>query len=292
MIISAKEVAKLREITDCGMMECKKALTETGGDIEKAVEFLRSKGIAKAAKVSGRIAAEGIIVIKTNCAASEAVMLEINCETDFVARDSGFLDFVNKVAETALKTKSGTLEALGHAKLDNGVVVDSARKDLIAKIGENITLRRVIYFSSQHVIGSYVHGNKIGVLVLMEGGDTELQRDIAMHIVASKPVVIGAADVSQELIAKEEYIYSEQAKESGKPQDIVAKMVQGRIKKFVNEISLEGQLFVKDPNITVKELLVSKGARVVEFVRFELGEGIEKRKVDFAAEVMEQLKGS
>lgn len=288
MSVTASMVKELRERTGAGMMECKKALVETSGDIELAIENMRKSGAAKAAKKAGRIAAEGLVRVAKgdNCAA----IAEINCETDFVARDENFVNFANKVAEVAAAGKIATLEALLEADYD-GASVEEARKALVAKIGENIQVRRVTLVEGTNV-ASYIHGTRIGVLVALEGGSDELGRDIAMHVAANNPQVVSPDDVSQDVLDKEKEIFTAQAIESGKPAEIAEKMVTGRLKKFVNEVSLLGQDFVKDPSIKVEKLLSGEGAKVLSFIRIEVGEGIEKKEEDFAAEVMAQVKGS
>lgn len=295
MSISASLVKELRERTGAGMMECKKALEETHGDIEAAVDALRAKGQAKADKRSSKVAAEGIIVISRANDGKFAVMLEINCETDFVARDENFKHFAETAAQVALASKSNDVDHILAAKVPGGeaATLDEMRQNLVAKIGENVQIRRVATVSSDAVIGDYIHGQRIGVVVQMSGTtDTELAKDIAMHIAASKPLVVSPEQVSEELIAREKEIYTVQAAESGKPADIVEKMVSGRMKKFLDEVSLLGQPFVKNPDITVGKLLQQAKANVVSFTRFEVGEGIEKAQTDFAAEVMAQVQGA
>ena len=290
MNISAALVKDLRERTGSGMMECKKALVEAGGDIEAAVEIMRKSGLAKADKKSSRTAAEGRISVKTSADSKIAVVLEINCETDFVAKNDDFIVFADAVAESLLVSDAVTLDdALALSLVDGNGSIEENRRELIAKLGENINVRRFErYESSNGLIASYLHGTRIGVLVEIIGGDIALGRDIAMHVAASKPVCVDESGVSAELIAKEKDIYSAQAAESGKPADIIEKMVGGRIKKFFGEITLLGQPFVKDPDQTVGALLKAKGASVLCFSRLEVGEGIEKEVSDFAEEVMSQ----
>ena len=290
MNISAALVKDLRERTGSGMMECKKALVEAGGDIEAAVEIMRKSGLAKADKKSSRTAAEGRISVKTSADSKIAVVLEINCETDFVAKNDDFIVFADAVAESLLVSDAVTLDdALALSLVDGNGSIEERRRELIAKLGENINVRRFErYESSNGLIASYLHGTRIGVLVEIIGGDIALGRDIAMHVAASKPVCVDESGVSAELIAKEKDIYSAQAAESGKPADIIEKMVGGRIKKFFGEITLLGQPFVKDPDQTVGALLKAKGASVLCFSRLEVGEGIEKEVSDFAEEVMSQ----
>ncbi len=289
--ITASMVKELRERTGAGMMECKKALTEVGGDIEAAIDWMRKQGMAKADKKAGRTAAEGVVVISVAPDGKAAAMVEINSETDFVAKSDDFVRFADEVADIALKAAPEDIDALLACPMAHGEDVNTARSALVAKIGENIQVRRFVRMQTSGVIGAYRHGQRIGVLVDMIGGHAELAKDIAMHIAASRPLCVSEADVPPEVIAKEREIYTEQAAQSGKPAEIVAKMVEGRIKKFLAEVSLMGQPFVKDPEITVGELLKKAGARVERFVRFEVGEGIEKQTSDFAAEVMAQVKG-
>jgi elongation factor Ts len=293
MAISAALVKELRERTSAGMMECKKALVETNGDIEAAVEYLRKTGMAKADKKADRTAAEGLIVIETSSDAKKAAMVEVNCETDFVAKDDNFQKFAKEVASIALNNAPADLDALLAAKMQSGDSVQDTIKGLIAKIGENMSVRRfAIVESSAGSIGSYSHGSRIGVLVDISGADAEVAKDIAMHIAASKPVCVSAEQVPAELIDKEKEIFSAQAAESGKPADIIEKMVTGRINKYLKEVTLLGQPFVKDPDTTIEKLLKNQGAKVASFNRFEVGEGIEKKQENFADEVMAQVKGN
>ncbi|MEW5756633.1 MAG: translation elongation factor Ts [Pseudomonadota bacterium] len=292
MNISAALVKELRERTGSGMMECKKALVEANGDIELAVENMRKSGLAKADKKAGRTAAEGAIVIKTSSNGKRAVMVEVNSETDFVAKNEDFISFSNTVAEMALNEKISDVEALAGMKMPSGATVNEARTALVAKIGENINLRRIVSASAENgVVGSYLHGGRIGVLVELEGGDINLARDIAMHVAANKPVCVSEEQVPAELIEKEKEIFTAQAAESGKPMEIVQKMVVGRVNKFLKEVTLLGQPFVKNPDQTVAQLLNEKGATVLGFVRIEVGEGIEKQTGNFAEEVMAQVRG-
>ena len=290
--ITAALVKELRERTAAGMMECKKALTEANGDIELAIENMRKAGAIKAAKKAGRVAAEGVIVAKTDAAGKLAALVEVNCETDFVARDSNFVAFANAVADVALAGKIDNVEALSAAKLASGETVEETRAALVAKIGENMTVRRVQLVAADAVVATYIHGGRIGVAVAMKAGDADLAKQLAMHVAAAKPEVVRPEDVSAELIAKEKEIATAKAAESGKPANIVEKMVEGTIAKFVNEVSLVGQAFVMDPATTVGNLLKSKGAEVASFVRLEVGEGIEKVETDFAAEVAAMAKGA
>jgi elongation factor Ts len=282
--ITAGMVKELRERTGLGMMDCKKALVEAEGNLEQAIEDLRKASGLKAAKKAGRTAAEGIVMAKIADDNSCAAMIEVNSETDFVARDDNFLTFANSILDTAYAKKESSVEAI----LADGA--ESAREALVQKIGENISLRRIqIMQSTEGVVGSYVHSNnRIAVLVQLKGGDAVLARDIAMHIAATNPLVVRSADLPQELLEKEREIYTAQAAESGKPADIVAKMVEGRVRKYVAEVTLLDQQFVKDPELTISALVKKAGADVVSFVRYEVGEGIEKKVVDFAEEVKAQ----
>ncbi len=291
MTISASLVMKLRERTGAGMMECKKFLVATEGDIEKAIIEMRKAGQAKADKKADRVAAEGIIFIVKSSDNKRALMLEVNSETDFVARDSNFISFAEQAAKTALDSKVNTVEELANITIDGSdQTVEQARQALIAKIGENIKLRRIEVLTTDGVIGSYVHSNRIGVFVAMTGGDENLAKDIAMHIAASKPIVVNREDVSAESIANEREIFLAQAKDSDKPQEIIEKMVDGRISKFLDEVSLSGQAFIKDPSIKVGKLLEQKKAKVEAFKRLEVGEGIEKKEDNFVEEVMAQVR--
>ncbi len=288
--ITAAQVKELRERTGAGMMECKKALVETEGDIELAIENMRKSGQAKAAKKAGRIAAEGTILTRSDD--QVAIILEINSETDFVSRDEGFLAFANKVADVALENKIDDIETLKNTIVD-GKSLEKTRQDLITTIGENIQLRRInLLKANGEQIQSYIHGGRIGVIVSVEGADTELAKDIAMHIAASNPQVINPEEVAEDVVEKEKDIFVAQAKESGKPDNIIEKMIGGRLKKFLGEVSLTGQPFVKDPSTSVGDLLKSNNATATAFIRYEVGEGIEKKEEDFAAEVMAQAKGN
>jgi elongation factor Ts len=289
--ITAALVKELRERTGSGMMECKKALQETGGDIEVAVELMRKAGQAKADKKASRVAAEGLIVIKQ--AAGAAAMVEINCETDFVTKNQDFRAFADAVAEVALSAGPPDLDALLAAAMADGQSVERNRRDCIAQIGENVNVRRFVRFAIQTgVLGCYLHGTRIGVLVELEGGDAELARDIAMHVAASRPLCVGADQVPAEVIAKEKEIYAARAAAEGKPANMIDKIVEGRLRKYFEEVTLLGQAFVKDPEQSVDKLLKSRKARAVRFERFELGEGIERKADNFAAEVMAQVRGS
>ncbi|MBD1389353.1 elongation factor Ts [Neiella sp. HB171785] len=289
MAITAALVKELRERTGAGMMDCKKALTETNGDIEQAIENMRKSGQAKAAKKAGRVAAEGVVIARTG--AGYATIVELNCETDFVARDESFLAFANKVADVAFEQKISDIDALNAAEID-GETVEVTRANLVAKIGENMTVRRVVAFNEGETIGAYIHGGKIGVLVGINGGDEELAKDLAMHVAASKPEFVTPADVPADVVEKEKAIQIDIAVNSGKPAEIAEKMVVGRMKKFTHEVSLTGQPFVKDPSQSVEQLIKSKGATVANFIRLEVGEGIEKKEEDFAAEVAAQIEAA
>lgn len=295
MSISAAQVKELRERTSCGMMECKKALVEAGGDMDAAAEALRKSGLAKADKKAGRVASEGLVLIEVGGDGKHAVVVEVNSETDFVAKKDEFINFARAVARRVLDSAPADVDALLAMPLKDGAAetVDEARRGLVATIGENISVRRFVrHTAAGGNLASYLHGSRIGVLVEVKGGDAELARDIAMHIAASKPVCVDEKGVSQEMLDKEREIFTAQAAESGKPADIVAKMVEGRLRKFLAEVTLIGQPFVKDPDQTVGKLLKSAGASVVGFTRLELGEGIEKKVENFADEVMAQVKGS
>jgi len=274
--------------TGAGMMECKKMLTETGGDIETAIEEMRKRGAAQADKKAGRVAAEGTIVTLTDGA--KGVAVEVNSETDFSAKDEFFVAFANKVAQATLANTPADLDALLASSVESGETVEEARQALIQKIGENITVRRfeIVEAGEGESIGAYQHGNKISVLVRLASGSEELAKDVAMHIAASKPVCISSDEVPAELLEKEREIFAAQAAESGKPAEIMEKMVEGRIRKYLNEVTLLGQSFVKDPDVTIEKLLKSAGAQAKQFVRYEVGEGIEKKEDDFVSEVMAQ----
>lgn len=288
--ISTALVMQLRERTGAGMMECKKFLIATNGDIEQAIIEMRKAGQAKADKKADRVAAEGIIVIARSSDERTAVMLEINSETDFVARDENFTNFANAVADVALTSLPKNIEDLSNQALSSGATVEQARQELVAKIGENIKLRRLEKMHCDGVIGYYLHGSRIGVMVALKNGSEALAKDIAMHVAASKPMVVSRDQVPAEAIENEREIFTAQAKESGKPQEIIDKMIDGRINKFIDEVSLLGQPYVKDPNIKVGQLLKEKNAEVISFVRYEVGEGIEKKEDNFVEEVMAQVR--
>jgi elongation factor Ts len=293
MAITAALVKELRERTGAGMMDCKKALVETNADLEAAIDLMRASGAAKAAKKAGRVASEGLVNVTTSYDNRDAVILEVNSETDFVTKGSAFIDFVNELGALALKNKPASVEEFLTQTLDSGETVDQAREGIIAKIGENISVRRVQSINSgKGVLGAYKHGDRIAVLTVLTGSDEDLAKDIAMHIAASKPECVSEDELSAELLEREKAIFIEQAKESGKPDDIIEKMIVGRMKKFVNEVTLYGQSFVKDPDMTVGALVKSKSSEVESFVRYEVGEGIEKKEDNFVEEVMAQAQGS
>ena len=292
MAITASLVKELRERTGSGMMECKKALVETDGDIEAAIEMMRKSGKAKAAKKAGRTAADGIIVIKFSDDRKQAAMVEVNCETDFVAKDDNFTSFADAVAERVLTSDAATVDDLLNQPLHDGeeTTVNTAREALIAKIGENMNVRRFDRLSTDSgMLVSYRHGVRIGVVVEMEGGDESLAKDIAMHIAASNPLCVSRADVPAETLEKEREIFKARALETGKPENIVDKIVDGQVNKYLAEITLLGQPFIKDPDVKVEKLLSAANAVVAGFKRFEVGEGIEKKQENFADEVMAQV---
>ena len=292
MNITADAVKQLRERTGAGMMECKKALVETKGDLDAAAELMRKQGLAKADKKATRVAAEGVVALARAADAEAAALVEVNCETDFVAREQDFRAFAQAVAECALALRPGDLAALAQAALASGETVEERRRNLIAKIGENVSVRRFVVLSSPSFLGAYVHGTRIGALVALEGGTASVAYDLAMHVAASNPRYVNAAQVPAEIVAKEREILTSQAQGEGKPPEIVAKMVDGRLRKVLAEITLAGQPFVKDPDVSVEKLLKGAGARVLAFERFEVGAGIEKKQDDFVAEVMAQVKGA
>jgi elongation factor Ts len=292
MSVTADTVRQLRERTGAGMMECKKALVETAGNLDAAADLMRKQGLAKADKKATRVAAEGVIAIERSADGHSAAMAEINCETDFVAREQDFRLFATDVARSAVAANPSDLDALVAVKLGNGESIDERRRALVAKIGEKISVRRFVRVAATGPLGSYLHGTRIGVLVRLEGGTAELARDLAMHIAASNPRYIGSADVPAAEVAKEREILTEQAQKEGKSPEIAAKMVEGRLRKSLAEITLLGQPYVKDPDQTVEKLLKSASASVREFQRFEVGAGIEKKQEDFVAEVMAQVSAA
>ena len=291
MTISASMVKELRERTGAGMMECKKALGEANGDMDLAIENMRKSGLAKADKKAGRVAAEGRVTIEQS--ADAVAMVEVNCETDFVANGDEFGGFASAAAKAVLGAAPASMDALNQVKLASGEDVDTTRRNLVAKLGENISLRRIERYQAKgSVLGAYAHGTRIGVLVELKGGTPALAKDIAMHVAASRPLCVKPEQVAPEVLEKEREIIRAQSADSGKPEAIIEKMVEGRLKKFLAEVTLLGQPFVKDPDQSVEKLLKSAGAEVLRFTRFEVGEGIEKKQEDFAAEVMAQAKRS
>jgi len=288
MTVTAQLVKELREITGVGMMDCKKALSETDGDLEKAVEYLRKAGQAKADKKASRVAAEGKILISADTEKNQHTILEINCETDFVAKDEKFNKFSESVLRALTRNSVSTVEELSGIK-ENGSTIDDERKKLIAEIGENISIRRFSFLNSDNTVGSYIHMGRIGVIVEVEGSqDEDLAKDLAMHIAANNPLYKDQNDVPAEELEKEKEILKAQALAEGKPEDIIEKMIQGRLNKYLEQITLYGQPFVKDPDIKVSKLLENAGASIKGFIRYELGEGIEKKKDDFVEEVKKQ----
>lgn len=290
--ITAALVKELRERTGAAMMDCKKALQEVGGDIEAAIEHMRKTGLAKAEKKASRVAAEGLLVVSASADHKNVTLLEANCETDFVAIGDDFGGFARKIADIARSKNLDGVEALSAAEYENGVSVDEARKALIAKIGENMTVRRFVTYNASGVVGSYLHGKKIGVLVELEGNNAELAKQIAMHIAASNPQAIDESGLDSAFVDKERRIAQEKAVQSGKPADIAAKIAEGALAKILKEVTLLGQAFVIDPSKSVEQLLKENKTKVLRFTRYELGEGIEKEATDFVAEVMAQAKGN
>lgn len=287
--ITAQMVKELRDMTGLGMMECKKALTETSGDMKAAEDLLRIKSGAKASKAAARIAAEGMVGAYIATDGKSGALVEVNCETDFVARNEDFINLVRNLAQLAAMNSLTDTEALAAATLPSGENVDELRKALVMKLGENISVRRFARYVTQGRLAAYLHGAKIGVMVDYTGGDEALGKDLAMHIAASKPICVSSEQVSSDLLARERLIYTAQAAESGKSADIVAKMVDGRMTKYLAEVTLLGQPFVKNPDQTVEKLLAAKSAKVNGLTLFVVGEGIEKKSGDFAAEVMAQV---
>jgi len=294
--VTAEAVKLLRERTGAGMMECKKALVQAGGDLEAAAEIMRKSGLAKADKKAGRVAAEGVIAIERAADGRSAAVVEINSETDFVAREVDFRAFASGVARAALDARPPDLAALAAVRLPSGQTVEGTRRELVARIGENIGVRRFERIESAGPLGTYLHGTRIGALVALDGGDEGLARDLAMHVAAINPQYVTADDVPAEQVAKEREIFLAQIasdpKAQGKPADIVAKMVDGKLRKYLSEITLTGQPFVKDDKLAVAEVLKRGKARVLRFARYEVGAGIEKKQENFAAEVMAQVRGA
>jgi elongation factor Ts len=292
MSVTAEAVRQLRERTGAGMMECKKALVETGGNLDAAAEYMRKQGLAKADKKAARIAAEGVIVIERSSDGRAAAMAEINCETDFVAREQDFRHFAADVVRLTLAHRLVDPQALLAAELAAGESVDVRRRALVAKIGEHISVRRCVALETDGMLGAYLHGTRIGALIVLSGGTPALAHELAMHVAASNPRYVSVADVPAEVIAKEREILTEQAQGEGKAPEIVAKMIEGRLRKALGEIVLLGQPFIRDPDQSVEKLLKAAGAQVVRFERFEVGAGIEKKQEDFVAEVLAQVKAA
>jgi elongation factor Ts len=294
MSVTAQTVKALRDRTGAGMMECKKALLEVGGDIEAAADLMRKSGLAKADKKAGRVAAEGVIALEAAPDGRSAAIVEVNSETDFVAREKDFQAFAADVAKVALSARPADLEALLAAKLPSGSTVDEARRALIARIGENIGVRRFQVVQSPAKLAAYLHGGRIGALVSLEGGDEQLGRDLAMHVAASNPQYLSADDVPQDFLSSEREIElaKAEAEAGGKPKEIIAKMVEGRLRKSMAEITMLGQPFVRDPDMSVEKLLKQRDAKVLDYVRYEVGAGIEKKQENFAEEVMAQVRGA
>lgn len=291
MSIKASQVKELRERTGAGMMECKSALVEAEGDMDTAIQVMRRKGQAKASKKASRVAAEGAVFIKANDNGTQAQMIEINSETDFVARDQSFVEFGQMVVQAALDHQVSDVKQLAEITLPSGETVEQTRKDLVAQLGENIQLRRLRFCRAQGGLSSYLHGERIGVVVDTVPANDQVGKDIAMHVAAFNPQAIKPDDVPQEVVEKEKQVFREQAQESGKPEHIIDKMISGRINKFLNESSLYGQAFAKNPEQTVADYLKEQGCDVHNFSRLEVGEGIETEQKDFASEVQEQLQG-
>jgi elongation factor Ts len=296
MAVTAEAVKALRERTGAGMMECKKALVEANGDLEAAAEAMRKSGLAKADKKAGRIAAEGVVVIERSADGLSAALVEVNSETDFVAREKDFQSFAHDVARLVLADRPADLDALLAARLPSGKSVEETRRELIARIGENIGVRRFEIVRGTVPLATYLHGNRIGTVVALEGGDETLGRDLAMHVAAINPTYLSADDVPAEQVEKERAIFIAQAaadpKLAGKPQEVLAKATEGKLRKFLGEITLLGQPFVKDDKQTVAQVLKAAGAKVVRYVRYEVGAGIEKKQENFAEEVMAQVRGA
>jgi len=291
MTITAALVKELRERTGAGMMDCKKALVETNADLEAAIDLMRASGAAKAAKKAGRVASEGLVNVAISDDNKNAVILEVNSETDFVTKGQPFIDFVNALGRLALKNKPESIGTFLTQTLESGETVDEAREGIIAKIGENVSVRRLQIVNAENgVLGAYKHGDRIAVLAVLSGKNSGLAKDIAMHIAASKPECISEEHLSNEFLEREKAIFVQQAKDSGKPDNIIEKMIVGRMKKFVNEVTLYGQAFIKDPDTSVGKLVKSHNAEVEFFVRFEVGEGIEKKEDNFVEEVMAQAQ--
>lgn len=296
MAVTAEAVKTLRERTGAGMMECKKALVEANGDLDAAAEAMRKAGLAKADKKASRIAAEGVIVLERSADGKRAAIVEVNCETDFVAREKDFQNFASAVAKVALEKRPADVAALGEQAIPGGQSVEETRRALIAKIGENISIRRFQLVEAPSVVGAYLHGTRIGALVVMKSGDEAVAKDIAMHVAAINPARVTAAEVPAEEVAKEKGVFVEQAaqdpKNAGKPRELLEKIVEGKVRKWLNEITLMGQPFVKDDKQTVEQYLKKAGGEVQAIVRYEVGAGIEKKQEDFAEEVRKQVESA
>ena len=296
MAVTAEAVKALRERTGASMMECKKALVEANGDLEAAAEAMRKSGLAKADKKAGRVAAEGVVVIERSADGLSAALVEVNSETDFVAREKDFQGFAHDVARLALETKPADLETLVAARLPTGKTVEETRRELIARIGENIGVRRFEIVSGSAPLATYLHGSRIGTVVVIEGGDAALGHDLAMHVAAINPQYLAPEEVPADQVEKEREIFVAQAaadpKLAGKPKELLVKATEGKLRKFLGEITLLGQPFVKDDKQTVAQVLKAANARVLRFARYEVGAGIEKKQENFAAEVMAQVRGA
>jgi len=296
MAVTAEAVKILRERTGAGMMECKKALVEANGDLDAAAEAMRKAGLAKADKKASRVAAEGVIVLERSADGKRAAVVEVNCETDFVAREKDFQNFASAVAKVALEQNPASVESLGSLAIAGGQLVEDVRRELIAKIGENITVRRFQVVEAPAVVGAYLHGTRIGALVAMKSGDDAVAKDIAMHVAAINPARVTAAEVPADEVAKEKGVFVEQAaqdpKNAGKPRELLEKIVEGKVRKWLNEITLMGQPFVKDDKQTVEQYLKKAGGEVLSIVRYEVGAGIEKKQEDFAEEVRKQVESA
>jgi elongation factor Ts len=296
MAVTAEAVKILRERTGAGMMECKKALVESNGDLDAAAEAMRKAGLAKADKKASRIAAEGVIVLERSADGKRAAIVEVNCETDFVAREKDFQTFANAVAKAVLERRPVDVAALGEQSIAGGQSIEETRRALIAKIGENISVRRFNIVEAPAVVGAYLHGTRIGALVAMKTGDDAVAKDIAMHVAAINPARVTAAEVPAEEVAKEKGVYIEQAaqdpKNAGKPRELLEKIVEGKVRKWLNEITLLGQPFVKDDKQSVEQYLKKAGGEVQSIVRYEVGAGIEKKQEDFAEEVRKQVESA
>lgn len=296
MAVTAEAVKALRERTGAGMMECKKALVEANGDLEAAAEAMRKSGLAKADKKAGRVAAEGVVVIERAADGLSAALVEVNSETDFVAREKDFQGFAHDVAKLALATRPANLDALLAARLASGKTVEETRRELIARIGENIGVRRFEIVTGSAPLATYLHGSRIATVIVIEGGDAALGHDLAMHVAAINPQYLAAEDVPADQVEKEREIFVAQAaadpKLAGKPKEVLVKATEGKLRKFLGEITLLGQPFVKDDKQTVAQVVKAANARVLRFVRYEVGAGIEKKQENFAAEVMAQVRGA